>query len=92
MRAREADPADAVDRAHGPQQLGEQRAAAGQVAPVGVDVLAEQRDLGDAPAGQARDLGHDVVEGSAHLGPAHRGTMQKAHELSQPIWIVTQAA
>ena len=25
-------------------------------------------------------------------GPRTEGTMQKAHELSQPVWMVTQAA
>ena len=62
-------PSTAPDR---PQQVGEERAAAGQVAPVGVDVLAEQGHLGDAPAGQGLDLGHQVVERSGHLAAPHR--------------------
>ena len=62
-----------------------------EVAPVGVDVLAEQRDLGDAVGGELLDLVHDVAHAAADLGAAHDGTMQNAHELSQPIWIVTQA-
>ena len=62
-------PSTAADR---PQQVGEQRAAPGQVAAVGVDVLAEEGDLGHAPAGQVRDLGDQVVERPADLGPAHR--------------------
>ena len=58
VRAREADPADAVDGTDLPQQVGEERAqprrlvaalARGQlqVTAVAVDVLAEQRHLGD---------------------------------------------
>jgi hypothetical protein len=42
-----------------------------QIAPVTVDVLTEQGDLGDAVVGQRLDFGHDVVEGSADLRPAH---------------------
>ena len=64
------DPFDATD---GAQQVGEERAAPRQVAPVGVDVLPEQGDLAVPGAGQTLDLGHDVVHRSAHLGPAHRG-------------------
>ncbi len=83
VRAREPNPADAVDRAHRPQQLGEERAhgrgsacaprCERQVAAVGVHVLPEQGDLGDALRGEALDLGDERVEGSADLGPAHRG-------------------
>ena len=58
--ARVADPADALDRADRPQQVGEERptrrvaglARAGKVAPVAVDVLPEQGDLGDPVVGQ----------------------------------------
>ena len=42
MRAGEAHPANAVDRTHRSEQLGEQRATLGEVAAVAVDVLAEQ--------------------------------------------------
>ena len=60
-----------VDRADVAQQVGEQRAepcvvvaglAGGEleVAAVAVDVLAEQRDLGDAVGGELFDLGDDV--------------------------------
>ena len=102
MRAGEADAADAGHRADGAQQVGEQRAqlrvgvavVAGaqlEVAAVAVHVLAEQRDLGDALAGELLHLGDDVAERTADLGAADAGTMQKAHELSQPIWMVTQA-
>ena len=83
MRAGEPDAADALDLADGAQQLGEQRAqpiglavaAASrlQVAAVAVDVLPEQRDLGDTVGGQLLDLGDDVGERPADLGPAHGG-------------------
>ena len=63
-----------------------------EVAAVGVDVLAEQRDLDDAVGGELLDLVHDVAHAPADLGArAPLGTMQNAHELSQPIWIVTHA-
>ena len=82
MRAREPHAADAIDGADRAQQVGEQRPQASgriarvasrelQVAPVAVDVLAEQRDLGDAVGGQRLDLGDDVVERTADLGTAH---------------------
>ena len=59
--------------AHRPQQVGEQgphphvvvaRPPLGQreVAPVAVDVLAQQRDLGDAVGGQGPHLVDHVVE------------------------------
>ena len=84
VRARVADPPDALDRADGAQQVGEQRAQAGgcvagsaggelQVAAVAVDVLAEQRDLGDAVGGESLDLVEDVGERAADLDAAHRG-------------------
>ena len=71
--AGEPDPADALDRADRPQQVGEQGTAPGQVPSVGVHVLAEQGDLGDPPAGQVGHLGHQLVEGPADLAAAHRG-------------------
>ena len=61
MRAGEADAADALDRADGAQQLGEERASARDVAAVRVDVLPQQRHLADAAAGQQRHLVDDVV-------------------------------
>ena len=79
---REPDPADAIDLAGGAQQVGEQRpdarrhvaaAASGelQVAPVAVDVLAEQRDLGDARRRPARSTSaDDLVERTGDLHPA----------------------
>ena len=82
VRRREADPADAVDGADGAQQIGEQRPHAGvgvavatggqlQVAAVAVDVLAEQRDLGDAGRRQLADLADDLVERPGDLDAAH---------------------
>ena len=41
-----------------------------EVVAVGVDVLAEQRDLAVARRGEGPGLGHDLVEGPAPLGPA----------------------
>ncbi len=72
VRAGEAHPPDALDGADGPQQRGEERAAPGQVAAVGVHVLAEQRDLGHPPPGQLLDLVDDDLEGTRHLAAAHR--------------------
>ncbi len=65
-----ADATDALDRAHPAQQLGEQRAPGGEVTAVGVDVLAEEGDLGDAVDSQAGDVGHQVVQWPADLGAA----------------------
>ena len=59
-------------RAHGPQQIGEEGAAPGQVAAVGVDVLAEQGHLGHPRAGQAADLATRSSKGG-HLRAADRG-------------------
>ena len=74
VRRREPDPLDAVDRVDGAQQVGELRAvlAGAEVAPVGVHVLAEQRDLGDAVGRELLDLVHDVAHPAAHLGAAHQ--------------------
>ena len=71
VRTGEADAPDALDRPDGAQQIGEQRAALGEIAAVGVHVLPEQRHLGHPGAGQLRHLGHDLVPGAAHLGAAH---------------------
>ena len=83
MRAGEPHTTDAVDRADGPEQLGEERphrrgatCSSGrerEVPAVGVHVLPEQRHLGDAVGGQALDLGDEGIEGPADLRPAHRG-------------------
>ena len=73
VRAGEAHPTDAVDRRRPPAAARRTAAARRpvvarrsgcerEVAAVGVHVLAEQRDLGDAVGGQALDLGDEVVE------------------------------
>jgi hypothetical protein len=53
-----------------PLGIGAQRG--GQVPPVGVDVLAQQRDLHHPVGGQLLDLSHHLGEGPAGLGPADR--------------------
>ena len=72
VRAGEADAPDAVHRADGAQQLGEERPPLRDVAAVGVHVLPEQRHLGHPAPGEQLHLRHDVVEGPAHLGTPHR--------------------
>ena len=73
MRAGETDTPDPVDGADGAQKFGEQRTAPGDVAPVGVDVLTEERDLDCSGVGQLLHLGDDLVEGPADLPAPHRG-------------------
>src|SRR5206468_2823077 len=58
MRAREADPVDSLNGIAGPQQLGE---VAADVAPVGVHVLAEQRELAHSFARKTLDLREDLA-------------------------------
>ena len=60
VRAGEPDPVQPVDPAAGPQQLAEGQRVAERAA-VGVDVLAEQGDLGDALGDQGLDLGQHVA-------------------------------
>ena len=95
VRRREADALDAVDRVDRAQQVGELRPvlARAEVAAVGVDVLAEQRDL-DARRRRRAPRPRATMSPMRRLTsrPRTDGTMQNAHELSQPIWIVTQAA
>ena len=69
MRRREADALDAVDRVDRAQQVGELRPVlpGAEVAAVGVDVLAEQRDLDHAVGGELLDLVDDVAHAAAHL-------------------------
>jgi hypothetical protein len=104
VRAGVAHPTDALHRPDGAQQVGEQRPDArttsspglaggeGEVAAVGVDVLAEQGDLGDAVGGEALTSATSRSKGRLISGPRTAGTMQNAQLLSQPIWMVTQAA
>ena len=70
VRAREADPLDALDSVDGAQELGKARA---DVAAVRVDVLAEQRHLPDALGGEPFDLGDDLAGTAGRLAPAYRG-------------------
>ena len=74
VRRREPDPLDAVDRVDRAQQVGELRPVlpGAEIAAVGVDVLAEQRDLDHAVAGELLDLVHDVAHPAADLAAAHR--------------------
>ena len=73
MRAREADPLDAVHCVAGAQQLAELGVELrSQVAAPRVDVLAEQRDLLDAVSGEPRHLGDDLAGAAALLPPADR--------------------
>src|SRR5918995_2720445 len=73
VRAREADPLDAVDRVAGAEQLPELGAQIRrQVAAPRVDVLAEQRDLADTVARQAGHLADDVARPPTLLPAAYR--------------------
>ncbi len=92
MRAGEAHPPDALHVADGAEQVGEERTATGEVPSVGVDVLTEERHLGHPPVGQRGHLADELLEGPRDLPPRTDGTMQKAQELSQPVWMVTHAA
>src|SRR5439155_25450099 len=66
-------PCDLVDLVTGPQQLAEVRPDLGrQVPAVGVDVLAEQRDLPDSIAREALDLSPNLARSAALLAPADR--------------------
>ena len=73
VRARVADALDALDGVHPAQELGERHpVVAAQVAPVGVHVLAEQRDLPHAVAGEALDLGEQLGRRARLLAAACR--------------------
>src|SRR3954453_20635663 len=72
MRARVADaiePVDAVERTQERREGGPRPRAA----PVGVDVLAEQRDLAHPVGRQAAHLGDELAERSRDLPPARGG-------------------
>ena len=60
VRAREPHPLEPVDLAAGPEQLAEGEPVA-ELDAVGVDVLAEQRDLDDALGDERLDLGEDLA-------------------------------
>ena len=69
---RVADPLDPLDPPDRAQEIGEEGASTGDVSPVGVDVLAEQRDLADPGGGEHLGFEHQIVERSADLFAAHR--------------------
>ncbi len=73
VRRREPHALDAVDRVDRPQEVREFGPVlpGAEVTAVRVDVLAEQRDLGDAVGRQRLDLVHDVAHAPADLSPAH---------------------
>ena len=71
VRAGEAHPLQPVDRAAGAQQLAEREPVA-ELDAVGVDVLAEQRDLEDALGDQRLDLGQHVARPAVLLVAAQR--------------------
>src|SRR3954454_6877066 len=74
VRARETDPVDSLDGVAGTEQLAEVGADLGQqVAPVRVDVLAEQGDLAHALARQLLDFGQDFTRPAALLAPPDGG-------------------
>ena len=74
VRARVADAVDALHRVGQREQLREGRLLAlGQVAAVGVHVLAQQRHLGDAVGRQALELVVQLAGGPRRLAPARGG-------------------
>ena len=93
VRARVADAVDPVDRVDRGEQVGEaDPRLLRQVAPVGVDVLAQQRHLAHAVGRQALDLG-DQLAPAARLSsrPRVEGTMQYEQAQLQPCEICSQA-
>ena len=73
MRARVADPLKPVDCVQRMQQPGEARWCRAQVAPVGVDVLPEQRDLAHPVVDHRPRRLEQVGKRAADLPPARRG-------------------
>ncbi len=72
VRAGEADALESVDLAGRAQQLAE-RVPVAELDAVGVDVLAEQRDLDGAVVDERLDLGEDVAGAAVLLLAAERG-------------------
>ncbi len=70
VRARVPDPLDPGDPVEHREQLGEGGALRPQVAPVAVDVLAQQGDLADAVGRQPLELGDELGRRAALLAPA----------------------
>jgi hypothetical protein len=74
VRAGEADPVDALHGVDRAQELAEPGPhVREQVAPPGVDVLAQERHLPHAVGGEARHLGDDLARPAALLLAAHGG-------------------
>ena len=74
VRAGETDARDPVHRVQVAEQTAEPGSLpGGQVAPPGVDVLAQQRQLADAVGGQPARLPDQVVQRPALLAAAHAG-------------------
>ena len=75
VRAGVADPLHAGHGVDAGEQLRERarrQAAPAEVAPVRVDVLAQQGHLGHAVGGEPLDLGHQLGRVARHLAPARR--------------------
>ena len=92
MRAGEAYAPDAFDPPDGAEQFGEERSAPGDVAPVRIDVL-PNRVTSVTPRRASSPTSATISSmGRLTSGPRTAGTMQNAQELSQPVWMLTQAA
>ena len=77
-----AQPRDAGNFGEPVQQAAERRGAAvGALAVIGVDVLADQRDLAHAGVGQPLGLGDDLRDRPRHLGAARVGHDAEGAEL-----------
>ena len=73
MGTGESNALNAVDRPEFAQQVRKEGCSLRDIAPVGVDVLAEHGDLTHARLRQHRRLAHQVLEWSADLFATHRG-------------------
>ncbi len=80
MRREEPDPLQAVDLTDRGEEVSEV-VAVGQIVAVGVDVLAQQRDLPDTAVRQKTGLPGDVVDGAANLAPTAVGDDAEGAEL-----------
>ena len=91
MREGEADALQALDLPAAAQQLAE-RLPFPELRPIGVDVLAEQRDFEHPVGDQRADLAQTVAGAAVPFSfPARLGTMQKVQVSLQPTEIETQA-
>ena len=74
VRAREADPLDALDRVAGTQELAELHMDfRREISAPGVHVLAQQRDLAHPVACEPRHLGDHLARTAAHFAATHGG-------------------